>query len=182
MIRDPRSGRCHPTLVHGRTLVALLLLSLGLLAALRWSGADAGFGATVLQRPFDERIDGYDPGQALAVMAGMDTLQYRAYLRYRLLDLLFPVVLGALLAGSLCAMGAPRLARMGLLAAAVDTLENLMLWYLMLQDNASAGVVQAASALTQLKWVVFGLTLGVLGVVAAQRVLRGASARGARGG
>jgi len=182
MMSDPRSGRCHPALVHGRTLVLLLLVSLGLLAALRWSGADAGFGATVLQRPFDERIDGYDPGQALAVMAGMDTLQYRAYLRYRLLDLLLPWTLGALLAGSLCALGAPRLARAGWVAAVVDTLENLMLWYLMLQDNASVALVQAASAITQLKWVVFGLTLGMLGVVLAQRLLRSAAARGARGG
>ncbi|MBN8487108.1 MAG: hypothetical protein J0M20_05155 [Burkholderiales bacterium] len=182
MLTDTRSGRCAPALLRGRTLVLLLLLSLGLLAALRWSGADAGFGGTVLLRPFDERIDGYDPGQALSVMAGMDTLQYRAYLRYRLLDLLLPWTLGALLAGSLCALGAPRLARAGWVAAVVDTFENLVLWYLMLQDSASVAVVQAASAFTQLKWVVYGLTLGMLGVVLAQRLLRSATARGARGG
>jgi hypothetical protein len=182
MFRDPRSGRCPAALAQGRTLALLLLLSLGLLAALRWSGADAGFAGTVLLRPFDERIDGYDPGQALAVMGGMDTLQYRAYLRYRLLDLLLPWILGALLAGSLCALGAPRLARAGWVAAVVDTLENLVLWYLMLQDTASVAVVQAASVITQFKWVVYGLTLGVLGVVLAQRLLRSATARGARGG
>lgn len=182
MFTDTRSGRCPPSLARGRTLLLLLLMSLGLLAALRWSGADAGFAGTVLLRPFDERIDGYDPGQALAVMTGMDTLQYRAYLRYRLLDLLLPWTLGALLAGSLCALGAPRLARAGWVAAVVDTLENLLLWNLMLQDNASVALVQAASAITQLKWVVYGLTLGLLGVVLARRLLRGATGRGVRGG
>ena len=172
MSRLHTTTRCPRWVTRHRLLALLALLSAGLMMALRWAGADAGFQSTVLQVPFDERFNGYDPEQALAVVAGMDTLQYRAYLRYRLLDLLLPWTLGACLSGCLCQLQARRLARLGWLAAAVDTLENLLLWDMMLQDSAPATLVHLASGVTQLKWVVYGLTLGVLGVVAAQRMLR----------
>ncbi len=161
-----------------RTLLALALTVAALLLALHWTGASAGFASTVLGKPFDERLNGYDPAQALAVIAGMDTPQYRAYLRYRLLDLPLPWVLGAWMTGALTLLGAHRLAWVGLAVALVDTLENLALWTVMLQDAASAAVVHLASGLTQLKWVVDGLSLGLLGVVMARRWLLAPAADG----
>ena len=85
-------------------------------------------------------------------------------------------------ASNVILLGPPGVGKTHLAVALADTLENLALWTVMLQDAASPAVVHLASGLTQLKWVVYGLSLGLLGVVMARRWLLAPEADGERRG
>jgi hypothetical protein len=160
--RARRSG-----LAERWVMAALALLAGLLLAAQHFTGAAAAFAHTPLQMPFDERISGYSLEQVQALFRQLSDGELAAYWRYRLLDLPLPWALAAVAVGLLRRSGTPRLAVLGWLAAGVDTLENMALWCMLLEPEAfSPSQIQLASVVTQAKWVVYGLLLATLAVVA----------------
>jgi len=145
----------------GATVLAILLF--------QWPASPAAsshFQALVGAPPFDERVAGYQLSGMMADMHLLGEAGVRQYEAYRLLDLVFPWLLCGLVGAMLVRLQAAAALPLALLAALLDTAENLALgWLLLTRADPSAQLVPWASLLTQLKFAAYSLML--LGLLVA---------------
>jgi len=145
-----------------------------LLYQLPWSpAASAHFTAHTGQPPFDERPAGYSLSGVLRDFRRLGAEGLQDYRAYRVLDLLFPWLLCALVAGVMLRLDAARATMWAWLAALADSAENAALWAMYLtRDDLSPRLVPVASFLTQLKFFLYAAMLLMLLAVGVRFVLR----------
>ena len=123
--------------------------------------------------PFDERPAGYALSDVVLAFDRLGAPGLFDYEAYRLLDLFFPWLLCALVAGVMLRLDAARATMWPWLAALADTAENAT-QYAMLATRAdlSPALAQWASGLTQLKFVSYAIMLAMLLAVGARHLWR----------
>jgi len=123
--------------------------------------------------PFDERPAGYTLSGVLAAFDRLGPQGLSDYEAYRALDLFFPWLLCALVAGVMLRLDAARATLWPWLAAVADSAENAT-QYAMLATRADLApeLVQTASTLTQLKFALYAIMLAMLLAVGARYLWR----------
>jgi hypothetical protein len=141
---------------------------------LPWSpAASSHFVERTGAAPFDERPAGYAVSGVMAAFRDLGAQGLAEYEAYRALDLVFPWLLAALVAAVMLRLDAPRATMWPWLAALADTAENAaLIAILVTRDDPSPELVQWASALTQLKFALYGAMLLMLLAVGARYVVR----------
>lgn len=123
--------------------------------------------------PFDERPAGYTLSGVLAAFGRLGPQGLFDYEAYRLLDVVFPWLLCALVAGVMLRIDAARATMWPWLAAVADSAENVaqyaMLWT---RADLSPELAQWASRLTQLKFAMYAIMLAMLLAVGVRYLLR----------
>ena len=139
-----------------------------------WSpAASAHFVAFTGAPPFDERPAGYTLSGVLAAFRQLGAQGLFDYEAYRAVDAVFPWLLCALVAAVMLRLDAARATMWPWLAAVADTTENvLLLAMLVTRDDLSPELVQWASAVTQLKFVLYALMLLMLLAVGIRAIWR----------
>ena len=128
--------------------------------------------------PFDERPAGYTLSGVLQAFRQLGPAGLADYEAYRAVDTVFPWALCALVAAVMLRLDAGRATMWAWLAAAADTAENAMLFAILVtRDALSPELVQAASALTQIKFVLYAIMLIMLLAVGARHLWRQRQAR-----
>ncbi len=139
-----------------------------------WSpAASVHFHDLVGAPPFDERPAGYTLADARFAFDHLGERGLADYEAYRLLDVFFPWLLCALVAGVMLRLDAARATMWPWLAALADTAENVA-QYAMLRTRAalSPDLVPWASGLTQLKFAAYAIMLAMLLAVGARHLWR----------
>ena len=141
---------------------------------LPWSpAAGAHFAAFTGAAPFDERPAGYTLSGVLAAFRQLGPQGLFDYECYRAVDAVFPWLLCGLVAAVMLRLDAARATMWPWLAAIADTTENgLLLAMLVTRDDLSPELVQWASAVTQLKFVLYALMLLMLLAVGVRALWR----------
>ena len=123
--------------------------------------------------PFDERPAGYTLSGVLFAFHQLGERGLADYEAYRAVDLVFPWLLCALVAAVMLRLDAARATMWPWLAAAADTAENaLQVAILFTRDDLSPELVQWASAVTQVKFVLYAVMLLMLLAVGARALWR----------
>lgn len=141
---------------------------------LPWSpAAGAHFLAFTGTAPFDERPAGYTLSGVLAAFRQLGPQGLFDYECYRAVDAVFPWLLCGLVAAVMLRLDAARATMWPWLAAIADTTENaLLLAMLVTRDDLSPQLVQWASAVTQVKFVLYALMLVMLLAVGVRALWR----------
>jgi hypothetical protein len=135
--------------------------------------ASANFVAFTGAPPFDERPAGYTLSGVLLAFRQLGPRGLADYEAYRVVDLVFPWFLCALVAAVMLRLDAARATMWPWLAALADTAENLLQFAILLQrDDLSPELVQWASDVTQLKFVLYAIMLAMLLAVGARTLWR----------
>ena len=139
-----------------------------------WSpAASAHFIAFTGAPPFDERPAGYTLSGVLADFHKLGAPGLADYRAYRAVDLVFPWLLCALVAAVMLRLDAARATMWPWLAAIADTVENALQYRILAtRDDLSPELVQFASGVTQLKFVLYALMLVMLLAVGARTLWR----------
>ncbi len=139
-----------------------------------WSpAASAHFTQLAGAAPFDERPAGYTLSGVLQAFRQLGPHGLADYEAYRAVDLLFPWALCALVAAVMLRLDAARATMWPWLAAVADTAENGAQYAILAtRADLSPQLVQAASAITQLKFVLYALMLAMLLAVGVRHLLR----------
>ena len=133
--------------------------------------ASGHFGALAGAAPFDERPAGYTLSGVLEAFRLLGPQGIAGYTAYRGVDLVFPWLLCGLVAAVMLRIDAPLATLFAWLAATADTIENVLLWRILLtRDDLSPPLVQWASVATQVKFALYAAMLVAL-VVAGVRLL-----------
>ncbi len=133
--------------------------------------ASGHFGALAGAAPFDERPAGYTLSGVLEAFRLLGPQGIAGYTTYRCVDLAFPWLLCGLVAAVMLRIDAPLATLFAWLAATADTIENVLLWRILLtRDDLSPPLVQWASVATQVKFALYAAMLVAL-VVAGVRLL-----------
>ena len=123
--------------------------------------------------PFDERPAGYTLSGVLRAFAQLGPQGLFDYEAYRLLDMVFPWLLCALVAGVMLRLDAARATMWPWLAALADTAENVAQYAMLAtRDDLSPELAQWASRLTQLKFAMYAIMLAMLLAVGARALWR----------
>jgi hypothetical protein len=160
-----------PRVMAGIALAVFVCIAL---FQLPWSpAAGAHFVALTGAAPFDERPAGYTLSGVLAAFSRLGTAGLFDYECYRAVDAVFPWLLCALVAAVMLRLDAARATMWPWLAAIADSAENaLQFAILATRADLSPELVQWASAVTQLKFVLYGLMLLMLLAVGARSMWR----------
>ena len=135
--------------------------------------ASARFAALAGAPPFDERPAGYTLSGVLAAFHKLGPQGLADYQAYRAVDLVFPWLLCALVAAVMLRLDAARATMWPWLAAIADTVENALQYRILAtRDDLSPELVQFASGVTQLKFVLYALMLVMLLAVGARTLWR----------
>ena len=135
--------------------------------------ASARFAARAGAPPFDERPVGYTLSGVLAAFHKLGPQGLADYQAYRAVDLVFPWLLCALVAAVMLRLDAARATMWPWLAAIADTVENALQYRILAtRDDLSPELVQFASGVTQLKFVLYALMLVMLLAVGARTLWR----------
>ncbi|MEP6503345.1 MAG: hypothetical protein ABJD97_08455 [Betaproteobacteria bacterium] len=119
--------------------------------------------------PFDERPGGYTLSGVLQAFRQLGPHGVADYMAYRAVDAVFPWALCALVAAVMLRLGAARATMWPWLAAIADTAENAAQFAILARrDDLSPELVQAASLITQLKFVLYAIMLAMLLAVGAR--------------
>jgi hypothetical protein len=139
-----------------------------------WSpAASMHFAQLTGAAPFDERPAGYTLSGVLQAFRQLGAQGLAGYEAYRVVDLVFPWALSALVAAVMLRLGAARATMWPWLAAVADTAENVAQFAILAtRDDLSPGLVQVASALTQFKFVLYAIMLIMLLAVGARYLWR----------
>jgi hypothetical protein len=160
-----------PRVVQGLALAVLACIALFQLPSS--PAASARFAALAGAAPFDERPAGYTLSGVLAAFHALGARGLADYEAYRAVDLVFPWLLCALVAAVMLRLGAARATMWPWLAAISDTIENaLQFAILFTRDDLSPELVQWASLVTQVKFVLYALMLAFLVAVGARALWR----------
>jgi len=123
--------------------------------------------------PFDERPAGYTVSGVLLAFQQLGARGLGDYEAYRAVDLVFPWLLCALVAAVMLRLDAARATMWPWLAAVADTTENALQYAILLtRDDLSPELVQWASGVTQVKFVLYALMLLMLLAVGARALWR----------
>ena len=123
--------------------------------------------------PFDERPAGYTLSGVLLAFRQLGAQGLADYEAYRAVDLVFPWLLCALVAAVMLRLDAARATMWPWLAAVADTAENALQYAILFtRDDLSPELVQWASAVTQIKFVLYALMLLMLLAVGARALWR----------
>jgi hypothetical protein len=123
--------------------------------------------------PFDERPAGYTLSDVLQALHRLGPQGLADYEAYRALDLVFPWLLCGLVAAVMLRIDAARATMWPWLAAFADFAENIaQLAILHTRDDLAPQLVQWASLLTQLKFVLYAIMLLMLLAVGARALWR----------
>ena len=160
-----------PRVMAGIAIAVFLCIAL---FQLPWSpAASAHFVAFTGAPPFDERPAGYTLSGVLAAFRQLGPQGLFDYEAYRALDLLFPWLLCALVAAVMLRLDAARATMWPWLAAVADTAENALQYAILAtRDDLSPQLVQCASAVTRIKFVLYALMLVMLLAVGARTLWR----------
>jgi hypothetical protein len=160
-----------PRVLGGIAFAVLLCIAL---FQLPWSpAASAHFVAFTGAPPFDERPAGYTLSGVLIAFRQLGAQGLFDYEAYRVVDLVFPWLLCALVAAVMLRLGAARATMWPWLAALADTAENALQGAILFtRDDLSPELVQWASAATQIKFVLYALMLAMLLAVGARTLWR----------
>ena len=160
-----------PRVMPGIAVAVFLCIAL---FQLPWSpAASAHFIAFTGAPPFDERPVGYTLSGVLAAFRQLGAPGLFDYEAYRAVDVVFPWLLGALVAAVMLRLGAARATMWPWLAAVADTAENALHYRILFtRDDLSPELVQWASAATQLKFMLYALMLAMLLAVGARALWR----------
>jgi hypothetical protein len=141
---------------------------------LPWSpAASAHFVAFTGAAPFDERPAGYTLSGVLMALHALGPQGLVDYEAYRAVDLVFPWLLCGLIAAVMLRLDAARATMWPWLAALADTAENALQYVILAtRDDLSPELVQWASAVTQVKFVLYALMLLMLLAVGARALWR----------
>jgi hypothetical protein len=141
---------------------------------LPWSpAASAHFVAFTGAAPFDERPAGYTLSGVLMALRALGPQGLVDYEAYRAVDLVFPWLLCGLIAAVMLRLDAARATMWPWLAALADTAENALQYIILAtRDDLSPELVQWASAVTQIKFVLYALMLLMLLAVGARALWR----------
>jgi hypothetical protein len=154
--------------------IAVAVVVCIVLFQLPWSpAASAHFVAFTGAAPFDERPAGYTLSGVLTAFRALGPQGLADYEAYRAVDLLFPWLLCGLVAAVMLRLDAARATMWPWLAALADTAENALQYgILATRDDLSPELVQWASAVTQIKFVLYALMLLMLLAVGARALWR----------
>ena len=171
-----RAMRLNRWLLRDRVLAAIavaVFMAIVLFQA-PWSpAASAHFLDLVGAPPFDERPAGYTLSGILLAFRRLGPRGLFDYEAYRLLDLFFPWLVCALVAGVMLRLDAARATMWPWLAALSDTAENAAQYaVLATRADLSPGLAQWASRLTQLKFALYAIMLATLLAVGARALWR----------
>jgi len=160
-----------PRVMAGIAVAVFLCIAL---FQLPWSpAASVHFVAFTGAPPFDERPAGYTLSGVLAAFRQLGATGLADYEAYRAVDVVFPWLLCALVAAVMLRLDAARATLWPWLAATADTAENALQYAILAtRDDLSPELVQWASALTQLKFVLYALMLLMLLAVGARALWR----------
>jgi hypothetical protein len=160
-----------PRVMAGIAIATFLCIAL---FQLPWSpAAGAHFAAFTGAAPFDERPAGYTLSGVLAAFRQLGPKGLFDYECYRAVDAVFPWLLCGLVAAVMLRLDAARATMWPWLAAIADTTENvLLLAVLVTRDDLSPELVQWASAVTRVKFVLYALMLLMLLAVGIRAVWR----------
>jgi hypothetical protein len=160
-----------PRVMAGIAIATFLCIAL---FQLPWSpAAGAHFAAFTGAAPFDERPAGYTLSGVLAAFRQLGPTGLFDYECYRAVDAVFPWLLCGLVAAVMLRLDAARATMWPWLAAIADTTENvLLLAVLVTRDDLSPELVQWASAVTRVKFVLYALMLLMLLAVGIRAVWR----------
>src|SRR6201996_8781808 len=141
---------------------------------LPWSpAAGAHFTALTGAAPFDERPAGYTLSGVLADYRQLGAPGLFDYACYRAVDAVFPWLLCGLVAAVMLRLDAARATMWPWLAAIADTAENVLQFRILVtRDDLSPELVQWASGITQVKFVLYALMLAMLLAVGARALWR----------
>ena len=135
--------------------------------------ASAHFSEFTGGPPFDERPAGYllsDVLQALHRLGPQGLADYQAY---RAVDVVFPWLLCGLVAAVMLRIDAARATMWPWLAALSDTAENVAQYAILAtREDLAPELVQWASFLTQLKFVLYAIMLAMLLAVGVRTLRR----------
>ena len=163
-------------LLRPGVLAGIAVLVFLCIALFQWPAspaASAHFTAIAGAPPFDERPAGYTLSGVLAAFRLLGAQGLADYQAYRAVDLVFPWLLCALVAAVMLRLGAARATMWPWLAASADTLENALQYRILAtRDDLSPELVQWASGVTQLKFVLYALMLAMLLAVGARALWR----------
>lgn len=144
-----------------RVLVPLAFLTAGVYAVLLFLGVVMMMPEAQGQLPFDPRIWGYDTEEARDYLAALSDFGRWLYLGpVRLLDSLFPPLLGLLMALLIAVNGRPLLSPVPFLYTAVDLWENARIAEMLRRDAPE--LAPGASSLTQGKYALLALSVALL--------------------
>jgi hypothetical protein len=160
-----------PRVLGGIAVAVFLCIAL---FQLPWSpAASAHFVAFTGAPPFDERPAGYTLSGVLAAFRQLGAQGLFDYEAYRVVDIVFPWLLCALVAAVMLRLDAARATMWPWLAAVADTVENALQYAILAtRDDLSPQLVQWASAATQVKFVLYALMLLMLLAVGARALWR----------
>jgi hypothetical protein len=160
-----------PRVMAGIAIAVFLCIAL---FQLPWSpAASAHFVAFTGAPPFDERPAGYTLSGVLIAFRQLGAQGLFDYEAYRAVDLVFPWLLCALVAAVMLRLDAARATMWPWLAALADTAENgLQATIFFTRGDLSPELVQWASAVTQVKFVLYALMLAMLLAVGARMLWR----------
>jgi hypothetical protein len=154
-------------------IAVLVFLCIALFQTPGSPAASAHFAALAGAPPFDERPAGYTLSGVLAALHSLGAQGLADYQLYRAVDLVFPWLLCALVAAVMLRLGAARATMWPWLAAIADTLENVLQYRILVtRDDLSPELVQWASGVTQVKFVLYALMLVMLLAVGARALWR----------
>ena len=154
-------------------IAVLVFLCIALFQAPGSPAASAHFAALAGAPPFDERPAGYTLSGVLAAFHQLGAQGLADYAIYRAVDLVFPWLLCALVAAVMLRLGAARATLWPWLAAIADTVENALQYRILVtRDDLSPELVQWASGVTQVKFVLYALMLAMLLAVGARALWR----------
>ncbi len=123
--------------------------------------------------PFDERPAGYTLSGAIYAFERLGAQGLFDYEAYRVLDLFFPWLLCGLVAAVMLRLDAARATMWPWLAAIADTAENAAQFAMLAtRRDLAPELVQWASLLTQLKFVLYAVMLAMLLAVGARALWR----------
>ncbi len=160
-----------PRVMGGIAVAVFLCIAL---FQMPWSpAASAHFIAFTGAPPFDERPAGYTLSGVLAAFHQLGAQGLFDYECYRVVDLVFPWLLCALVAAVMLRIDAARATMWPWLAAAADTVENVLQYRILAtRDDLSPALVQWASLVTQVKFALYAAMLVMLLAVGARALWR----------
>ena len=160
-----------PHVMAGIALAVFLCIAL---FQLPWSpAASVHFVEFTGAVPFDERPAGYTLSGVLQALHRLGPHGLADYEAYRAVDVVFPWLLCALVAAVMLRLDAARATMWPWLAAVADTAENAAQFAILAtRADLSPELVQWASALTQLKFLLYAIMLLMLIAVGARALWR----------
>ena len=160
-----------PHVMAGIAIATFLCIAL---FQLPWSpAAGAHFAAFTGTAPFDERPAGYTLSGVLSAFRQLGAQGLFDYECYRAVDAVFPWLLCGLVAAVMLRLDAARATMWPWLAAIADTTENVLQFRILVtRDDLSPELVQWASGVTQLKFVLYALMLLMLLAVGIRALWR----------